>query len=168
MSQNFREPLAGEEVSTKSRTPEELQAYLRLTPVAYIQEYLPHDRDLRVILVNYEPILAYWRQRDPANFRANLHQGGTPLFLEIPDHALFLARDTALRCRFNDVGLDLLSCRGKWYVIEANMEYGREGLRMKGMNLKQILREKLLSGELIPFSSGQSVVAAAGQAVSVA
>jgi hypothetical protein len=53
-------------------------------------------------------------------------------------------------------------------VIEANMEYGREGLRMKGMNLKQILREKLLSGELMPSSSGQSVFPAAAQAVSVA
>jgi hypothetical protein len=53
-------------------------------------------------------------------------------------------------------------------VIEANMEYGREGLRMKGMDLKQILREKLLSGELMPFSRGQSDAAAAGQALSVA
>lgn len=151
----------------KIETPEQLQAYLRLTPVAYIQEYLPHDRDLRVILVNYEPILSYWRQRAAANFRANLHQGGVPHFLEIPDDALTLARDTALRCRFNDVGLDLLSCRGKWFVIEANMAYGREGLRMKGMDLKQILREKLLSGELMPCSSGQSAVPASGQTVSV-
>ena len=151
----------------KIEKPEQLQAYLRLTPVAYIQEYLPHDRDLRVILVNYEPILSYWRHRDPANFRANLHQGGTPQFLEIPEDALSVARDTAFRCRFNDVGLDLLPYGGKWYVLEANMEYGREGLRMKGMNLKQILREKLLSGELMPSSSGQSGDAAPGQAVAV-
>lgn len=145
----------------------QLQAYLRLTGVAYIQEYLPHDRDLRVILINYEPILSYWRYRDPTNFRSNLRQGGTPHFLEIPDEALSLARDTVLRCKFNDVGLDLILCRGRWTVIEANMEYGREGLRMKGMDLKQILREKLLSGELMPLSSGQSDVAAAGQALPV-
>ena len=152
----------------KIENPDQLQAYLCLTRVAYIQEYLPHDRDLRVILVNYEPILSYWRHRDPSNFRTNLHQGGTPQFLEIPDEALSLARATAVRCRFNDVGLDLILCRGKWYVIEANMEYGREGLRMKGMNLKQILREKLLSGALMPPSSGQSDVASTGQTVSVA
>ena len=134
---------------------EQLQSYLRLTRVAYIQEYLPHDRDLRVILVNYDPILSYWRHRDPANFRTNLHQGGTLRFAGIPDAALSLARETALRCKFNDVGLDLIRCRGKWYVIEANMEYGREGLRMKGMELKQILREKILSGELMPWSRGE-------------
>jgi ribosomal protein S6--L-glutamate ligase len=134
----------------KIENPEQLSAYLRLGSTAYIQEYLPHERDLRVILVNYEPILSYWRRRDPSNFRANLHQGGTPQFLETPDEALSLARHTALRCKFNDVGLDLMQCRGKWYVIEANMAYGREGLRLKGMNLKQILRDKLLSGELMP------------------
>jgi len=152
----------------KIENSEQLNAYLLLTSIAYIQEFLPHERDLRVILINYEPILSYWRQRDPSNFRANLHQGGTPQFLEIPHDALSLARQTTLRCKFNDVGLDLIQCRGKWYVIEANMEYGREGLRMKGMNLKQILRDKLLSGELMPAPSGQHDVAAPRRAAGVA
>jgi len=148
----------------KIENSEQLNAYLRLTPIAYIQEYLPHERDLRVILINYEPILSYWRQRDPSNFRANLHQGGTPQFLEIPHDALSLARRAALQCKFNDVGLDLIQCKETWYVIEANMEYGREGLRMKGMNLKEILREKLLSGDLMPPVSGQVDGATAGPA----
>ena len=139
----------------KIEDSEQLNTYLRLTSTAYIQEYLPHERDLRVILVNFEPILSYWRRRDPSNFRANLHQGATLEFLEIPEEALRLARDTALRCKFNDVGMDLIECRGKWHVIEANMEYGRKGLAMKGMNLKQILRDKLLSGELTPAPSGR-------------
>jgi ribosomal protein S6--L-glutamate ligase len=49
------------------------------------------------------------------------------------------------------VGLDLIHSGGKWYIIEANMKYGRRGLRMKGIDYKALLREKLLSGEL-PFS----------------
>jgi len=151
----------------KIENSEQLNAYLLLTSIAYIQEYLPQDSDLRVVLVAYEPILSYWRQRDPSNFRANLHQGGTPQFLEIPHDALSLARQTTLRCKFNDVGLDLIQCRGKWYVIEANMEYGREGLRMKGMDLKQILRDKLLSGELMPAARGQGDGATSGRAACV-
>lgn len=139
----------------KIENAEQLNDYLGLSSTAYIQEYLPHERDLRVILVNYEPILSYWRQRDPLNFRANLGQGGTPQFTDIPGEALSLARHTALQCKFNDVGLDLIPCNGKWYVIEANMEYGREGLRLKGMDLKQILRDKLLSGDLMPAQAGQ-------------
>jgi len=38
-------------------------------------------------------------------------------------------------------------------LIEANMKYGRKGLEIKGMDLKQILREKLLSGDLFNPSS---------------
>jgi ribosomal protein S6--L-glutamate ligase len=127
---------------------DELQSYLRLTKVAYIQEYLPHERDLRVVLINCQPILAYWRECAPGNFRSNLFQGGSISFQDIPEAGLSLAREAARRCRFNDVGLDLIKHEGTWYLIEANMKYGRKGLEMKSMNLKSVLREKLLSGEL--------------------
>ena len=53
------------------------------------------------------------------------------------------------------MGLDLIESGDKWYVIEANMKYGRKGLKMKGMDLKQIIREKLLSGEIVS-SVGES------------
>ena len=39
--------------------PEALGTYLSSTRVAYIQQYLPHRRDLRVVLINYRPVLAY-------------------------------------------------------------------------------------------------------------
>ncbi len=63
---------------------------------------------------------------------------------------------------------EVLTLGVKPNFLDYSMEYGREGLRMKGMDLKQILREKILSGELMPCSGRQSVVAASGQAVSVA
>ena len=42
----------------------------------------------------------------------------------------------------------MMNINNKWHLIEANMRYGREGLKVRGMDLKQIIREKLLSGEL--------------------
>ena len=66
----------------------------------------------------------------------------------IPEDAVHLACKTARSCNFNDVGLDLIRSKGKWYLIEANMKYGRKGLRMRGMDLKVIMRDKLVSGEL--------------------
>ncbi|MGD2125584.1 MAG: RimK family alpha-L-glutamate ligase [Desulfobacteraceae bacterium] len=131
---------------------DQLERYLRLTHVAYIQEYLPHKRDLRVILINYEPVLAYWRESAPGNFRTNLFQGGSVNFKGIPSDALELAQKTARKCRFNDVGLDFIRHEEQWVLIEANMKYGRKGLRMRGLDLKQILREKLLSGKLTACS----------------
>ena len=130
------------------RNEEELKEYLKFTKVAYIQEYLPHSRDLRVVLINFQPLIAYWRIRSEGDFRTNLSQGGTISFEQVPGVGVQVARDSALKCKFNDVGIDLINSQNRWYVIEANMKYGRKGLRMKGLDLKQIMRGKLLTGEL--------------------
>jgi len=127
----------------------ELEQYLAKTKIAYIQEYIPHDRDLRVILINYEPVLAYWRKRSADDFRTNLYQGGTIIFEDIPRDIMPMVQDFARRCHFNDVGLDLLHYRGAWYLIEANMQYGREGFKRKKLVLKEIIRRKLLEGSLL-------------------
>jgi len=132
----------------KIHNSEELKSYLRLTSIAYIQEYLPHDRDLRVVLIKYHPVLAYWRIRSPDNFRTNLSQGGKISFDDIPIEGVRLAQNSARKCKFDDVGLDLINSRGTWSVIEANMKYGRKGLKMMGLDLKEIMRQKLLSGEI--------------------
>ncbi|MBW2096030.1 MAG: RimK family alpha-L-glutamate ligase [Deltaproteobacteria bacterium] len=130
------------------REKEALKKYLSLTRIAYIQEYLPHEKDLRVILLNYDPVLAYWRVRQAGNFRANLFQGGKISFEDVPSEGIALAREAALKCRFDDVGMDLIRYKNNWYVIEANMKYGRKGLNMKGLDIKQLIRKKLLLGEL--------------------
>lgn len=131
------------------RDEDALKKYLSLTKIAYIQEYLPHEKDLRVILINYDPVLAYWRIREAGNFRANLFQGGRISFSDVPLDGIALAREAALKCRFDDVGMDLIRHKNNWYVIEANMKYGRKGLKMKGLDSKQLIREKLLSGDLL-------------------
>ena len=132
----------------KITNTEELEEYLKLTRIAYIQEYLTHERDLRVVLVNYRPVLAYWRVKRPDDFRTNISQGGKIDFHGIPLEGLRVAQECARKCKFDDVGMDLIISQGKWYVIEANMNYGRKGLKMMGLNLKEILRQRLLSGEL--------------------
>lgn len=132
----------------KVHTYRDLETYLDLTKIAYIQEYLPHDRDLRVVLINCKPVIAYWRIRSSNNFKTNLFQGASVEFDDIPKEGLALACKAAEKCNFNDVGLDLIHSRKKWYLIEANMKYGRKGLLMKGLDLKGIIRDKLISGEL--------------------
>ena len=129
-------------------TRDDLARYLHITKIAYIQEFLPHDRDLRVVLINYQPVTSYWRMSHPGNFRTNLSQGGEISFDNIPAAGVRIASASAEKCKFNDVGLDLIRSKGKWYVIEANMKYGRKGLRLKGRDLKEIIRNKLLSGKI--------------------
>ena len=127
----------------------ELEAYLRITNIAYIQEYIPHKRDLRVILINYGPILSYWRESPSGSFKTNVFQGGIINFNNIPEDGISKAIEYAQKCKFNDVGLDMINHNGKWYLIEANMNYGRKGLKLKGMDLKDIYREKLFTGEIV-------------------
>lgn len=129
--------------------PADLEQYLAKSRIAYIQEYIPHDRDLRVILINYEPVLAYWRKKSPEEFRTNLYQGGEIDFADIPTNIMSMVRDYARRCKFNDAGLDLLHHNGNWYLLEANMQYGREGFRRRNMVLKEVIRRKLLEGSLL-------------------
>jgi ribosomal protein S6--L-glutamate ligase len=126
----------------------ELEEYLNLSRIAYIQEFIPHERDLRVVLINYEPLVSYWRHCPAHSFKANVHQGGTISFEKVPEEAVQVAQECAKKCRFDDVGIDLMEKDGKWQVVEANMKYGRTGPAMKGLNLKEVLRKKLLSGEL--------------------
>jgi len=59
------------------RNADELMQYLHTTRIAYIQEYLAHDRDLRVVLINYKVVIAYWRLQASGDFRTNLDTGFT-------------------------------------------------------------------------------------------
>jgi len=121
------------------RRPEELSQYLRTHNPAYIQEYLPIERDLRVVVINGNLIHAYWRIGREGDFRNNVSQGGTVSFEDIPAAALDFAVEVARRCGFDEVGLDICEHAGKYYVLEANMVFGQEGFRKKGMDIHQII-----------------------------
>ncbi len=129
--------------------PEDFERYLQRSPVAYVQEYLPLERDLRVILIKHEVVLAYWRIAREGEFRNNVAQGAQISFSGIPEEALTFARQVTRRCNFDDVGLDL--CHNPewgWMILEANMNYGLEGLKKKGLEIRQILRDLMIQGKL--------------------
>lgn len=117
------------------RTEDDLKAYLADHHPAYIQEYLPIDKDLRVVLIARQVIHAYWRIARPGDFRNNVSQGGRISFEDIPEDGLEFARWTAAVCGFDEVGLDICYAHGKWWVLEANMAYGLEGFRRRGLDI---------------------------------
>ncbi|MBA4394443.1 MAG: RimK family alpha-L-glutamate ligase [Desulfobacca sp.] len=128
---------------------EELEKYLQKTSVAYIQEYLDLDRDLRVILINHQIILSYWKIAPMGEFRNNLAQGASIEFSQIPEEALAFAQWVTRRCNFDDVGLDLCHTPGKgWMILEANMNYGLQALTEKGFAIRQVLRDLVIQGEI--------------------
>lgn len=119
----------------------QLGGYLNRHNPAYIQEYLPLDRDLRVVLIGAKIVHAYWRLQAPGEFRNNVCRGARISFANIPQQALDFAVNVARCCRFDEVGLDICEHEGCYYVLEANMVYGREGFRRGGLDLYEILTQ---------------------------
>lgn len=128
------------------RNPQDLEAYYGLTKVAYVQEYLPIDRDIRVVVIGDRIALAYWRINAPGEFRSNVALGGEISFGGIPEQALDLALETARRCGWDDVGIDICACNDRYYVLEANMKYGRAGFKAAGKDYYELMEKMIQNG----------------------
>jgi len=130
------------------KTDDDLTNYLKIPGPAYIQDYLPTNRDMRIIVIGNEVALAFWRVVRKGEFRSNLSQGGKIDFSPLPHEALELALETAHKCSWNDVGLDLMEYQGKFMVIEGNMKYGTSGFKAAGIDYKQMLENLMVRGKI--------------------
>jgi ribosomal protein S6--L-glutamate ligase len=122
---------------------DDLLSYCNLSTVAYIQEYLPSDRDMRIVIIGKEVVHAYWRIAPKGEFRSNVAVGATISLDPVPQKALGLALDTARKCQWDDVGIDIVEHDGKLYVLEANMKYGREGFRQAGIDYTKLMENMI-------------------------
>ncbi len=109
----FSFPLVGKEIRNAMglgvhllETRRDLLRYAARNPEMYLQEYLPIDRDLRVVIVGERVVTAYWR-RAPAGFRHNVARGGEVSFSDVPDEAVGLVEDIARRLGIDHAGFDL-------------------------------------------------------------
>jgi len=130
------------------RDLKDLAEYHRNTDVAYIQDYLPARRDIRVVIIGGTVAHAYWRVGAPGEFRNNVSLGGSIELNDVPGAAVELACSAAQRCGWDDVGLDVLPYKNEYYLLEANMNYGREGFRAAGLNYPRILEDMIDQGKI--------------------
>jgi len=126
----------------------QLQSYLRQSPVAYIQEYLPLDRDMRIVVIGDRVVHAYWRLAPKGEYRSNVAMGGRISFDRVPEAAQALALHTARSCKWNDVGIDICEHDGRYLVLEANMKYGKEGFRRAGIDYHRLMEELIENGAI--------------------
>jgi len=127
---------------------EELAAYLRISPVAYIQEHLALDRDIRVVVIGARVVHAYWRLAAQGEYRSNVAAGGTISLEKVPEKALALALQTARACGWDDVGIDICMHQDRFLVLEANMKYGKEGFRRAGIDYFKMMEEMIDNGAI--------------------
>ena len=126
----------------------DLDAYLQEAEVAYIQEYLPVDRDIRAVLIGKRIVHAYWRLAPENEFRTNVAVGGKISLDPVPREALDLALKVGQSCRWDDVGIDICRHNGRYYILEANMKYGKEGFRQAGIDYSRLMEELIENGEI--------------------
>ncbi len=114
------------------------QAYCEKTPVLYVQEYLPIDRDVRVVIVGDQIVTAYWRTQADQGFYNNVARGGRidtgPVPASVTDLALRLAQVLGV----DHAGFDIALVEGYPYVLEFNRLFGNQGLG-QGSDLKDAI-----------------------------
>ena len=130
------------------RNTTELAEYLQLGGPAYIQEYLPVSRDLRVVVIGTHPVHAYWRIAKDKEFRTNVSQGATISFDDIPQEGIDFAIRVAKICHLDDIGLDLYHYKGQFGVFEINLKYGKQGFKRAGMNYYDMMDALIEDGKI--------------------
>jgi len=125
-----------------------LTDYLKNPGPAYIQAYLPIDRDIRIVVIGQQVVHAYWRIAAEGEFRTNVALGARIRLDSVPAGAMDLALQTAKSCQWNDVGIDICMHDDQFYVLEANMKYGKEGFRAAGLNYEYLMADLITCGAI--------------------
>jgi ribosomal protein S6--L-glutamate ligase len=118
------------------------QAYCERTDVLYVQEYLPIDRDVRVVVVGDRVLTAYWRTQAEQGFYNNVARGGQIDNSPVPAAATDLALRLARALEVDHAGFDIALVDGYPYVFEFNRLFGNQGLG-QGSDLKEAILDYL-------------------------
>ncbi len=130
------------------RNAKELRRYLNQVSPAYVQEYLPIDRDMRLVVIGNRIVHAYWRITPEGEYRSNVAVGGQISLAPVPENARKLALQVARACCWDDVGIDICEHDGQFYVLEANMKYGKEGFRQAGLDYVKLMESMIENEEI--------------------
>jgi ribosomal protein S6--L-glutamate ligase len=74
--------------------------------------------------------------------------GGRISLKAIPEEARDLALHVAHSCRWDDVGIDICEHKRHFYVLEANMKYGKQGFREAGLDYDQLMESMIENEEI--------------------
>lgn len=113
--------------------------------VLYAQEYLPIDRDLRIVVIGREVVASYWRIQTDGGFLNNLAAGARLGFDPAPAPALALVQRMARTLRIDHAGFDVAMVGGHPYVFEFNRLFGNRGLQEQGVRPGELIFRYLQS-----------------------
>ncbi len=125
-----------------------LKDYLARVRIAYIQKYVPIDRDIRVVVIGKQVVLSYWKIAIATDFRTNVARGGKISFEEVPSEAIGLAKEVASKSGIDHAGFDICISEKGPMVFEANIHFGTEGFEAAGLSYKEVIAHMADSFEI--------------------
>lgn len=118
--------------------------YLERTDTLYVQEYLPIDKDLRIVVVGEEVVTSYWRHQSDRSFHTNVARGGQVTFDDIPNVAVDFVLKLAKALGINHAGFDIAMVGDRPYLLEFNRLFGNQGIPGGGKVLNEAMLRYLL------------------------
>ncbi|MBB3046924.1 ribosomal protein S6--L-glutamate ligase [Litorivivens lipolytica] len=119
------------------------RTYREKTDTLYVQEYLPIDRDIRVVIVGDTVLAAYWRKQAPRGFYNNVAKGGEVDYSPVPAQAVELALHLARSLNINHAGFDIAMVGNHPYVLEFNRLFGNQGIPGGDARLREAILDLL-------------------------
>lgn len=126
------------------KNPAEWRAYLEKTDVLYVQEYLPINRDIRVVIIGDQVVSAYWRLQSDQGFYNNVAKGGVIEQSAVPAQAVNLARHLAHTLDIDHAGFDIAMVGDHPYVFEFNRLFGNQGIEGGEQKIREAIIDYLL------------------------
>mgnify|MGYP003649356290 FL=1 len=122
----------------------EWRAYLEKTDVLYVQEYLPINRDIRVVIIGDTVVSAYWRLQSDQGFYNNVAKGGVIEQSAVPAQAVNLALHLAQTLDIDHAGFDIAMVGDHPYVFEFNRLFGNQGIEGGEQKIREAIIDYLL------------------------
>ncbi|MBN51398.1 MAG: hypothetical protein CMN85_17840 [Spongiibacteraceae bacterium] len=117
--------------------------YVAISETLYVQEYLPIDRDIRVVIIGDTVLAAYWRQQSARGFYNNVAKGGFVDYSPVPPAAIELALRLARSLDINHAGFDIAMVGEPPYVFEFNRLFGNQGIEGGDASLRAAIVDYL-------------------------
>lgn len=118
---------------------EQWREYLERTDTLYVQEWLPIDRDVRVVVVGDQVLAAYWRLQSGFSFHNNVARGGSVDYSPVPAVVTDLALTVARKLGVDHAGFDIALVGDHPYLLEFNRLFGNQGIPGGGQRLREAI-----------------------------
>ncbi|MRI83147.1 MAG: hypothetical protein C6I00_01875 [Nitratiruptor sp.] len=96
----------------------ELLESKRYCPI-YVQDFIPMEADIRVMLIGHKPVCAFWRRPPKGHWLTNTSQGGTMDYMDVPTGVLDLAVEVSKAAKAEYWACDIAVGKdGKYRILE--------------------------------------------------